>query len=390
MKNDNEVIIVGAGMVGLSLAALLVKAGIRVAIVESQSPSFESKIHAARVSAINVASESLFKSLGIWDLIEPLVTSLEKMKVWDSISGQHLEFDSAEAGVIRLGSIVSNQALVKILWQYLESQQGVNFVCPAEGETIEMHKDYVQLNLKDGSALKSALLVGADGGHSWVRESMRIKLNQYSYLQSAIVATIESEKPHNNTAYQNFLPAGPLGILPLNETHQSSIVWSNDTEKSEALMKLSDVEFNRELTNASEFCLGKLKLLSVRHSLPLWMRHAKQYLQSRVVLVGDSAHTIHPLAGQGVNLGLMDAMLLSQKIIEAKAAGKDLNNFKLLRQYERERKAENEVMIRLMSAFKGSFSIEAPLWVQLRGIGIGSINRFQALKNYMMRFAMGN
>jgi len=386
-----DVIVIGAGVAGQSLANLLAKQGIKVALVEAHEPSIEWPHDSldARVSAINVASENIFKTIGAWKAMQTSAAPLEQMKVWDGQSGARIDFDSAEMGCAHFGSIIENRVMLKALWQQTKNNENISCYLPAEAISLEVNEHEAKLELNDGSQLSASLIAGADGAHSWLRKTMQIPVNEKSYEQKALVAVIHSEEAHQDTAYQNFLATGPLALLPLKNPHHSAIVWSCDLNYADELMQLDEERFNLALSNASELCLGKLKTLTKPQAIPLYQRHVKHYIKARLALLGDAAHTIHPLAGQGANFGLMDAHYLAGLLIKAKQQGKDLGAYRLLRSYERARKSENEIIMHMMSGFKSFFAIKNPLCVQTRGLGIQALNRATYLKNCMTRYAMG-
>lgn len=390
-QSHYSIVIVGAGIAGLTLAALLAREKFSVAIVESKRPQlrWSKTSYNARVSTINTVSARIFKNLAIWpELRAQTITPLFRMHVWDYLNGVTIDFDCTDIAAEQLGFVVENREVVRALWQYLQQRDNVTFYCPQQPKQIVQMKDHIQL-IFDKKIITAELIIGADGGHSWVREFMRAELQQRSYDQDAIVAVITSEKQHEQTAYQNFLPTGPLGVLPLSESHHAAIVWSANQEYAESLIEMNDKGFNRELTNALDEKLGFLQLLTERKKIPLIMRHAKHYVTERMALIGDAAHTLHPLAGQGANLSLMDAACLAQSLIDAQKMEQDIGGLRPLRRYERWRKGNNTFMIGMMDIFKELFASQSPYIVQLRGIGLKVTDRLQCMKNYFMHYAMG-
>ena len=391
IKKNYQVIVIGGGMVGLSFAALMIRLGLKVALIETTVPELNRLATQldARVSALNLAAEKLFTQLGVWSKLSSNAAPLEQMRIWDGQSGAQLGFDSAHVGVSHLGSIVENHAIVKVLWEDLQDNKKLDFYCPAQAESLQVNEDSAILKLMDGSELTADLIVGCDGAHSWLRQKMQAELHENSYEQKAIVTVIHTEKPHQNIAWQNFLATGPLALLPLKDPHRCAIVWSCDLPYAHELMHSTADEFNRALSNASEFCLGKLESLNSLQAIPLFRRHVQHYVQPRLALLGDAAHTMHPLAGQGVNFGLMDAQCLAGLIQKALTNSKDFGAYSLLRRYERARKAENEVMLKSVGAFKTLFGSESTALVQLRALGMQFLNKTECLKEFMARYAMG-
>lgn len=325
-----DVSIVGAGMIGLALANALAQAGLRVQLVEAQQPNFSSDIQPQRVSAINLHSRDLLRSLAAWDLLrDSAVTPFSKIEAWVNAKGECVHFNAADIGRRYLGYIIENNEIARVLWEMAECDANIDIRCP------------LQLN---SLAELEGLIVGADGGRSWLRQQAGIALSERSYGQRAIVATIQTQKPHQATAYQSFLKTGPLGVLPLDDAHQCSIVWSADDAEAERLIQLDEAAFNRALSNALNLRLGKMSLLTKRLSFPLIMRHAKRYAKPGMVLVGDAAHTIHPLAGQGANLGFQDVKALAGVIKAAHEQGQDFKALPVLQKYTRQRRWHNSMM----------------------------------------------
>ncbi len=388
-EKQYPIVVVGGGIVGLSFAALMAQAGIQVALIEACEPSlnaFNSKWD-ARVSAINIASMQLFSELGVWGHLKASAAGLDKMKIWDGISGARFDFDSADVGCAYLGYILENRVMLKALWELVKTK--VDVYCPEKIESLVFSETSAQLVLHHHQKLSADLVVAADGAHSWVRKNATIALRERDYKQDAIVAVVQCEQSHQNMAWQCFLSTGPLALLPLVDPHHCAIVWSNDNAQASTLMQLSDTDFNRSLSNASELCLGALTVVTERQAIPLRMQQAEHYVKPRLALLGDAAHTLHPLAGQGVNFGLMDAECLAKIMIEAQLQGRDMGSYKNLRRYERARKSENEMIIQMVGAFKSLFALDQPAWVQARALGMQGLNQFTGLKKIMAQYAMG-
>lgn len=390
--SNNAVIIIGAGMVGLVLARALSQQNIHVTLIESQKPAlkFAKNSVDARVSALNLASKIFLQQLQSWEYLQPQhVAPLRELIVWDDLGGGDIHFDSADVGENEMGYIIENRELLRVLWQQCSDDENITLLCPAKPKTIQNHPDHLTLTLEDGATLSARLIVGADGGQSWLRTQMSTEVIERSYYQQAIIAVVKTESAHCNVAYQSFLTTGPIGLLPLADAHQAALVWSCDHEKAQALLAMEASEFNLEMTNALHMRLGQLRLLNAPQAISLTMRHARQYVALRLALIGDAAHTIHPLAGQGVNLGFMDAQCLANVISHAAQVGKDIGAMKILRRYERARKGDNTVMIAAMRGFKELFGNESPLLIQLRSQGLNLCNRMTMLKKCFMHYAMG-
>jgi 2-octaprenylphenol hydroxylase len=386
MKHD--IAIIGAGMVGTTLAVALHRAGFDVALVEaSPPPPFNpASDYDLRVSALSMASQRLLQRLGIWPAIAGgRLSPYREMHVWDSTGHGILHFDAAELGLPELGHIVENNLIQHAAWQALAT---VSVYCPARLAGLEMRADGYHLMLTDQDAIDARLLVGADGAESRVRELAGIATTGWPYEQRGIVCNIATEKPHRHTAWQRFLPTGPLAFLPLADG-RCSIVWSADLAESEALMQLDDTAFKHRLHEASGEELGAIVSASRRAAFPLRMSHAQSYVQARLALVGDAAHVIHPLAGQGVNLGLLDVAALVEVLEEARHENRDIGDLRVLQRYERWRRGDNLVMTAATDGLKRLFGSTHPLLTMVRNHGLGVVNATTPLKNLIIRHAMG-
>jgi 2-polyprenylphenol 6-hydroxylase len=387
------IVIIGAGVVGLVLANALARANLPVTVVETSLPDlhWDNSQLDARVSAINAVSQQILMNLGVWSRIDPAAYApLRALQVWDSSGGGAIHFDSADIGEPQLGFIVENRALIKALWETAESLSQVTILAPRQPVKIIHSLTQLQLQLEDQTVIPAQLIVGADGGHSWVREEMSINSRERSYEQQALVAVAHTVRAHQNTGWQSFLPAGPLGVLPLADNQTTAIVWSNTLLEAQRLMGLPVMDFNDELSAALNHRLGAMTLLTPLKLIPLVMRHAQEYVLPRLALIGDAAHTIHPLAGQGVNLGFLDAAVLAQVIIEARQKQQDIGSLRVLRRYQRWRKGDNTLMLAAMSGFKELFAQNSPWIVQLRSQGLNLTNRLDVLKNPIMSYAIGH
>ncbi|MBL4606464.1 MAG: UbiH/UbiF/VisC/COQ6 family ubiquinone biosynthesis hydroxylase [Pseudomonadales bacterium] len=380
MNTDYDILINGGGMVGATLACALIQSPhtskLRIGIIEGQS--FEKKQDEnwePRVSAITRASQCLFESLGVWPLMAAQrISPFEGMDVWDAEGTGNIQFHAREMGEPLLGHIVENRTIQQALYERLEALDFNGWISPEKLLSCEKVPAGWQVELNSGKILNTRLLVGADGALSKVRELANFKLKAKAYDQSGIVATIRTEKPNAAVARQRFLDSGPLALLPLctnsGDRHFCSIVWSLDTAEAEEKMALDDSEFNHALTKASENVLGKLELADRRICFPFYERHVESYVEEGVALCGDAAHTIHPLAGQGVNLGLMDAAALAEELHRASAKGLDVANFSVLRRYARRRRGANTLMMEGMQGFKALFGSDyLPLrWARNTGM----------------------
>lgn len=384
-----DVVIIGGGMVGLALALMLAKNNFKLAIVDHKQPLLDwPQEPTARVSAINSASLNMLDELGVLENIgSDSMATLSRLFVWDGTGGGEIEFDSAELGIKELGRIIENRAIIKVLYKALQNFSNVSWFNQLNPVKLQATENEVTVELEDGQRLAAKLCVGADGANSWVRSHMQSSTQMRSYQQQAIIAVVQTEMPHQNTGWQVFLPQGPLALLPLSNPNQCAIVFSQKSERAQKLMQMDELEFECELNNEFGVRLGEIKFLTDRRCFPLTMRHVDSYVEPRLALVGDAAHTIHPLAGQGVNLGFADVVTLARILNESKA--KDIGALKSLRKYARARRGDNAQMICAMRFFSDLFTSDSTAAIQLRSQGLNITNKLSPLKNYFMREALG-
>jgi len=401
-----DVVIAGGGMVGTTLARLLSDLDskgnpLRVALLDraafdkqrlpfvSQPESFD-----PRVSALTLASKALFQQLGVWQHIEAMrQCPYTDMDVWDAEGTGSIHFSAAEVQQASLGSIVENSIVTAALYEDLDAKANLRAITPFNVSAIDRNDagEYL-LHADDGKVLATRLLVAADGANSKIRELAGFHTREWDYGHTAIVTTVRTEHPHQHTAWQRFIDTGPLAFLPLDsgaDQNRCSIVWSVVTARAEQLMALPDDAFMVELGNAFEHRLGKIESMEKRFQVPLRQRHATEYFQDGIVLVGDAAHTIHPLAGQGVNLGLLDAMALSEALQAGLKTGRKVNDKRILERYQRQRKPHNLRMMWVMEGFKHLFAEQAPPAVWMRNFGLSVVNDVAPAKNLIIRHAIG-
>ncbi|MDO6445879.1 FAD-dependent monooxygenase [Colwellia sp. 1_MG-2023] len=418
-----DVLIVGGGMVGLTTALAISKnSDLRIAIVDTQPLAEITAHHDVRVSAINRVSQQLFVNLDVWqDINNSRVQPYQHMHIWDKAGYGHIDFDLSDLSKRehngQLGWIIENSIIRQALWKKAEQDENICFFTQEKLTNIAMGDSEVFASFSTQPPITAKLVIGADGANSWVRQQMKMALTFRDYDHHAIVATVKCPQGHQQTAWQVFLETGPLALLPLADNHSAdtnigkyksgkdtsdqdhlcSIVWSTSPEEAKRLLALSESEFSKALTAASDGKLGNISLASERFSYPLTMRFAQNFIKDRVVLVGDAAHTIHPLAGQGVNLGLLDAAAIAQILTES------LNNEQgsvssnsaqwlspiTLKQYERWRKTEAAEMIGAMEAIKQTFTPQQAPIKFLRGIGMSIVNQIKPAKNVMIKQALG-
>ncbi|HLV78168.1 MAG TPA: UbiH/UbiF/VisC/COQ6 family ubiquinone biosynthesis hydroxylase [Marinobacter sp.] len=394
-----DILVVGAGMIGSALALGLSRQGWQVGLVESASaasllaapqPALGVDDFEPRVSAISLASQQLLAELGVWQKIQTgRHCDYRKMTVWDGDGTGRIHFDAAELHASSLGTIVENRHVVRALFQSLAASQ----VKVLDGVRVKGWSRSAGLELEDGRRLRASLVVGADGGLSRLRQWSGLATREWDYDQQAIVCTVRTGESHRHTAWQNFLPTGPLAFLPLHDDEGSeyycSVVWSQDTLEARRLMALDTDRFRRALEAAIEQQLGPVLEVSRRFAFPLRQRHAKDYVTDGLVLVGDAAHTIHPLAGQGANLGYGDIRALLDELERARGQGLAPDNGLVLARYQRRRKGENLVMMAAMEGFKQLFARDELPVRWLRNTGMRWLNGVSPLKNRIAAQAMG-
>ncbi|MFZ5533712.1 MAG: UbiH/UbiF/VisC/COQ6 family ubiquinone biosynthesis hydroxylase [Pseudomonadota bacterium] len=384
-----DVVIVGGGLVGTPLACALGEMGLSVALVEAALPPplaadapFET-----RVSAIAPASEHWLRALGIWSRMPAgRLCPYRRMRVWDQ--GGEIDFDAAVIPTTHLGTIIENRQLQQAALSALSDHAGVRLMAPQRAVRMAWVRDGVRLTLADGKIFEASLVVGADGADSAIRALAGIPTFGHGYDQIAIMALIETERPHQHTAWQRFLPDGPLAFLPLADG-RCAVVWSCTTAVARSYLEVPDAVFLQALTDSSERRLGAVLACGPRLSFPLRWMHAARYVGERVALVGDAAHLIHPLAGQGVNLGYRDAIALTEAIRAGRSQGRDSGEAWVLGRYQRLRRADNLLTAAAMDGFKYLFGNVNPVLSGLRNAGLSGVDRLGAVKRLIVGQAMG-
>ncbi|SDR71187.1 2-octaprenyl-3-methyl-6-methoxy-1,4-benzoquinol hydroxylase [Halopseudomonas xinjiangensis] len=398
MAQQFDLIVVGAGMVGATLARAMADLPLRIALVDgmplpraTNEPKTESG-YDSRVSAISAASENILDNLGVWQRIPGASRSPYRyMRVWDAEGTGEIGFDADALGELRLGHIVENHLIQSALLESL-AETGIALFGAQRVEGLVREPDGWRLLLEGGQALQAPLVVAADGAKSKLRELAGFEMREWDYLHNAIVTTIQTERPHQATAWQRFMPSGPLALLPLNDrgqVHYCSIVWSVVPEHAGRIMALDDEAFREELEQAFESRLGRILATDVRHRIPLRQRHAKRYVMPGLALIGDAAHSIHPLAGQGVNLGLLDAAELYDTLRAALQRGEGLGALAVLQRYERRRMGANLGMMAAMEGFERLFHADALPLRWARNAGMRLLDGQAMIKGGIMRRAMG-
>jgi 2-polyprenylphenol 6-hydroxylase len=390
-----SIVIVGAGPVGLMLAALLLARStlrINVTLIDAGTrPQWDPHELDLRVYALSRASQRMFEHLGLWHgKLRDHVSPYQHVRVWeghDPMGIGSVTFDAAELGEPDLGSIAEDVLLRAALLERLAGERHFTLRLGARLGGLEVGERGALVRTQDGETLHAALVVGADGGASEVRSLLAMPVVTCTYGQAAVVAHVTSEKPHRETAWQRFLPEGPVALLPLRDG-RSSIVWTADPEHAERLIAQPSAIFARELGDATGAVLGRFGEVSRRACFALKAQHAPRYSAARVALIGDAAHTVHPLAGQGMNLGLLDAAALADAIEEALVEQQDPGDLRTLKRYERRRKGENLKMLVALDALNRLFRLPRAVGI-VRELGMGLVDRAAPLKRTLARRALG-
>jgi 2-polyprenylphenol 6-hydroxylase len=394
--NELDVLIVGGGPAGACLGALLARGGdanrLRVAVLEPRRPepvTLQAPMD-MRVVALSRSSERILSGAGAWERVAgPRACAYERMRVWHETSaprsGEALVFDAAEAGEPNLGYIVESRLVQTALLDALIEAGGC--IKEAELARLDIGVDCVRIETSDGT-LSARLVIGADGAHSAVRRIVGLTADSAEYGETAIVANVATERPHERTAWQRFMRDGTLAFLPLADG-TSSIVWSADNAVATTLLAATPTEFAAQLDRASALALGPTRLVSDRVSFPLRRLAAHRYVANRCALIGDAAHVVHPLAGQGVNLGLLDAAALAEILLEAGTEKEDVGAQRLLRKYERWRKSEVALIGAAIDAFDRVLSHGSGPVSRLAQRGLAWVNRSQELKRFFIGRALG-
>lgn len=381
-----DVVIIGGGLVGASLAATLRHSGLKLALVESQPVPALTSEWDSRIYAVSPGSRSFLDQCGAWALLDPQrIAPVEVMRVFGD-TGALLEFSAYQMGVAELACILENRALQHALWQVLQGQEDLTLLQPALCAALSFNDDAAELTLADGRTLSARLVVGADGRDSWVRNQAGISVAPVDYRQHGVVANFTTELPHRGIAYQWFQTDGILALLPL-PGNQVSMVWSVSPEQSAHLLALSHEALCLEVATAAQHALGALRLVTPAAAFPLRLLNLPHITAPRVALIGDAAHNMHPLAGQGVNTGFRDARQLAELLLERGAQG-DCGDARLLRSYQRKRKEDIYAMQAATYGLKHLFNNENPLLRTMRNLGLNATNHVAPLKKLLMQHAL--
>jgi len=390
-RADCDIAVVGGGMIGAAFAAALADTSLSVVLLDAAEPPRAPPTggYDLRVSAISPGTRSNLEACGAWGRLQPdRVAAYQSMQVWDAASGGSIEFDAAALGEPCLGYIIENANILAALMAVIEQAPNIHCRFGASPDRLARDGAHARLVLEGGEHLSARLVVGADGARSWVRDAVGIDVDARLYGQRAFVCEARTARPHRNTAWQRFLPTGPVAFLPLANGH-CSVVWTCDAELAAELDDLEAGAFQERLAAAFDWRLGEVRVVSAVAGFDLSRRRAQQYVAERAALLGDAAHVVHPLAGQGANLGFGDAWSLARVALDAQRAGRDLGRHHVLRRYERWRRSENSTMMYTLDALHGLFSTASMPVRAARGLGLNLVDSQAWLKHFFARQALG-
>jgi 2-octaprenyl-6-methoxyphenol hydroxylase len=389
-----DALIVGGGMIGLSLAIALGRAGFEVVVVDQADPrTMRGAAADGRTTAIAHGSKLVLDGIGIWPALALQASPIDEIRVSTDESLMFLHYDHRDLGDDPLGHIVENHQLRTVLIDMALAVDGVELHAPCAVAALQRDVGGVDAMLGDGTAVRADVVLACDGRLSSMRKSAGIRVASWRYRQTAIVCCIRHERPHRHIAHERFLPAGPFAILPMRDDpegrHRSSIVWTERADLVPALMALDDAAFSAELALRAGDFLGRIEVAGGRWSYPLSLTHATRYTDRRLALVGDAAHAIHPIAGQGLNMGIRDIAALVEVLVETRRLGLDIGAADALNRYARWRRADNTMLALVTDLLNRLFSNDIALLRMARGLGIGLVNEMPPLRHFFMRHAMG-
>lgn len=392
MIKQTDIVVVGASIVGLTFANAAAASGARILVLDAGTPvPMPESEPALRVSAVSLASQRGMEKLGVWQRMnQARISPYQHMRVWEQDSFAEINFDISDTGTESLGCIVENDHLIAALYAQLQTADNVQIQYSARIKQIQPAQPGHVVQLDDNQTILAKMVVGADGAGSSVRRYCGFPLTFWSYEQKAIVATIKLAQPHEHCARQAFMATGPLAFLPLWQDDLCSIVWSQDSDEADRLLTITDDEFEKALSVAFDMQAGMVKLVSERRAFPLKMQYARQWVADGAAIIGDAAHTIHPLAGQGANLGILDALALAEALASQDVADSNFASRESLRAFERWRKAEAVKMVATMEGFKQLFATNNPVKKLVRGLGMNVVDHLPPLKQKIIEQALGS
>ena len=386
---EYDLVIVGGGIIGLTLAAALKDSGLSVLLIEAKVQS--AAVAKGQAYAVHMLSALIYQGIGIWEEILPQIATYRRVRLSDADFPNVVEFSTTDIGTPDLGYVAEHQALLQPLQDFVKECPNVTYLCPAEVVNTQYQQDVVAIDIKiagEVRTIRSKLLVAADGARSRIREAAGIKTHGWKYWQSCIVAFVKPEKPHNETAYERFWSSGPFAILPL-PGNRCRIVWTAPHEEAKALCALDDEQFLTELSRRYGNQMGKLELLGSRFVFQVQLMQSSRYVLPRLALIGDAAHNCHPVGGQGLNLGIRDAAALAQILQEAKATNKDIGDIRILKRYQSWRQRENLTILGFTDLLDRVFSNNFLPIVLVRRFGLLTMQRVPLLKRFALKLMIG-
>jgi 2-octaprenyl-6-methoxyphenol hydroxylase len=389
-----ELLIVGGGLTGMTLACALAGAGLRIALIDRQpAEAMVAAAYDGRASAIAHASARVLQGIGIWSGLDEDASPILDIRVADGhpargISSLFLHYDHRDLGDDPFGYIIENRALRRALLARVAALPTLTLLAPAEITDLTRESQGVEAVLADGRRLRAALAVAADGRNSWLRRHARIPVTELRYSQTSIVCTVRHERPHTGVAVELFLPGGPFAMLPMTD-NRCNVVWTERADLAPRYLELDDEDFLEELQRRFGDWLGAITLTGPRFSYPLGVLHAARYTDQRLALLGDAAHAIHPIAGQGLNLGLRDVAALAELVVDARRLGLDLAGPAVLDRYERWRRIDNMLLAAVTDGLNRLFSNDIAPVRLARDLGLAAVDRLPPVKRFLMRHAMG-
>ncbi|PZP57465.1 MAG: ubiquinone biosynthesis protein [Micavibrio aeruginosavorus] len=390
-KNNYDIIIVGGGLSGLTLACLLGTHNFSVLCLDRDVPANNNAN--ARATVLSHGTSLVLKEAGLWDKIEPLACPIYKIDILDGNSPVLMDFLSSDVGGKAFGHNIENSLLLNLLEQKIKKLKTVNHLTSTEIADIRTDDAAAYITTKDKKKYSAPLLIGADGRNSFIRKFLNITTHGWNYEQTAIVAILEHKNPHNNVAIEHFRSEGPLAILPLSNdatgNHRSTLVWTVETRNAKSFLDMDEDVFNTAIAARIPHSYGRITLVSKRMSYPLSLQHAHHYIGNRIALIADAAHGMHPIAGQGLNMGMRDIKSLSDILIDARNTKKDFGSDSILTKYQRARHFDNMTMMAATDALNKLFSNDLPFVGHLRRIGVAAINKIPPAKRFFMHQAMG-
>ena len=390
-KKNYDVAIVGGGLAGMTLACLLGQGGVKTVCIDQSPANARDDL---RTTAVSFGSREILIDAGIWSALEHKSCAIDDIRILDGDSPLLLNFLKSEVEEKSFGWIVLNSDLRSAMLECMKTLPCIDHVAPAKVRDFSVTAEYASVILEDGRTLDAKLVVGADGRNSFTREWMGVHVRQWSYRQRAIICTVAHENPHGNVAVEHFWPGGPFAVLPMTDgadgAHRSAIVFTEHGPESRSFMRLDDAAFTAELQQRFPAEYGAVRLLGPRTAYPLGLAHAAEYIRPRMALVADAAHGIHPIAGQGLNLGFRDVKELAALVVAAQKTGEDPGSAQILEVYQRRRRPDNMAMAAVTDGLNRLFSNNIIPVRLLRRAGLRAVSRLRPARRFFMRQAMGD